>query len=170
MEKKDVSTWKNTYQRTLIEGVLVFSMIVSGLIFEIYTRGLIFQNGALHLNIIGLVFVRSFIATFLFVIAYKIFKSRFSLFFFFIAAKFHGTTTNQEENPKVSLWNDTFIILSIILTTTPVRPILQASFKESDIADFTYVFVRHDAIPSVIALFIIAIPLIFFIHKYSPTN
>lgn len=167
MDNTSVVKRKNIYRELLIEGILVFLSIVFGLLFEIYTRGLILQNEALRVNIIGLVFIRSFISTVVFVVGYRIFKSKFSFLYDFITAKFHYKQEPQENYPKISFFNDVFVILSVILITIPVRPILQESFIESNISGFEYAFVRYDAILSVIVLLILAVPLIFFILKYK---
>jgi tetratricopeptide (TPR) repeat protein len=67
----------------------------------------------------------------------------------------------------ISILSDVFIVLASLLSTMAVRPVLQETLKESNVADFNYFFVRYDAVPSIILLLCIAIPLLFLIIKHN---
>lgn len=150
----------------LVQAALIFSLIVSGLFIETYDRGLIFQNNSLNFNLIKLVLTRSLITTIAFVVIYQISRSWLSVLYNYISKKLGNSTEDEEEHPKIYFFSDVFVILSFILLFMPVRPILQETFKESNISDFHYAFVRYDGILSVIILLILAIPLSFFVNKY----
>jgi len=153
-------------KRLLIEALLVFILIIVGLFIEVHSRGLIFQNNEIRFDLIWLIILRSAIATVVFVVGYRILKTNFSFIFNLFRRKSRNEDEGKDEGGALSLLSDVFVILSGILVSIPIRPILQKTFKESDIENFTYVFVRHDALFSVLVLLIPAIPLIFFIAKH----
>ncbi|MDO8669094.1 MAG: tetratricopeptide repeat protein [Candidatus Buchananbacteria bacterium] len=168
MKNKNRSiVYKENISRFIIEATLVFLLVFIGLIFESYTRGLIFIEKHINLELLLIIFVRSISVTFSFVFIYSILRNRFSFLSSLVYARFNSKTKDQKTNFKLSLLSDSFIILSSILITMPIRPIFQETFNESDVADFNYAFVRYDALFSVIVLIILVIPLLFLINKYK---
>jgi hypothetical protein len=162
LEVKKNNIWA---REILIEGVLVYLLISLGLIYEIYNRGIFFQGEQINYYILSVVFSRSLLITFLFVITYGLIKSKFSfLFTYFVSSADNGDVKNKG---VISILSDVFIVLASLLSTMAVRPVLQETLKESNVADFNYFFVRYDAVPSIILLLCIAIPLLFLIIKHN---
>ena len=156
---------KVSYKITLLEGVIVFSLLIFGFCFESFIRGLLFYQGVFHAEIIAPVLIRSFIATVIFIFTYRLVKFGLPFFDFLMPQRENEKISKGQQ--RIALLNDVTIILGLILASMPVRPILQKTFVESDVKDFSYAFARYDAIPSIIILSIPAIILIYYILKYK---
>lgn len=152
------------YKTVLIEGAMIFSLLIFGFILESFSRELLFYDDVFHVEVVYSVLIRSFVAMFMFVLLYR--SIMFILPYFRILASQEEEKIDIRGRKKISFMNDVTIILGLILVSFPVRPILQKTFVESDMEGFSYYFVKYDAIPSIVILTIPTVILIYYIMKY----
>lgn len=152
--------------RFLLEGVVIFSLIVVGLIIETYQRNILIIDQSINLDILQLIISRTFFITVIFIMGYGIAKSVLYPFYRILLTKANETTTNK----SISFFSDVFLITALILISVAIRPVIQATFLESNIDGFEFFLVKHDALFSIITLVAISLPLIYLIFKKENNN
>jgi len=142
----------------LIEAIVIFLILAVSLLLEFHSRDLLFVHDRFDISILNLIVVRSAVIALVFTVAFRFTKSGLLTVFGLIAKSF---TPQQERKRSLSgLMEDIYITLAFILATVPVRPILQKVFVEADTPTFENALVRFDAIPSVLILAVVGVPLI----------
>jgi tetratricopeptide (TPR) repeat protein len=136
----------------LIEAFCIFAILAATLIIEFNSRNLF------TLEIIKEILSRSFAIALIYIIIFRIAKSGYYFFSGLLSSIFF----KKEYKPLtfVDYLTDIFITLSFILTTVPVRPILQKVYLEQGKPIFNQALVRFDTLPAVIILSCVGLPLI----------
>lgn len=148
--------------QVFIEFIIVFLLISMGLIIESFNRKILFlDNGSLNLQIIYFIFEKTSISSLVFVITFRFIKSSY----YSISRTLTEKLSAGEDNGVIAVFINVFLITASLLATMLLRPIIHTTYLESDIVNFTYDFVRHDALISVITLLVIAIPLVYLLYK-----
>jgi tetratricopeptide (TPR) repeat protein len=152
--------------KSLLEGVVIFCLLTIGLIIETFQRGILLVERSLNMEVLELILSKAFIITLIFVLSYRVAKSVFYPLYKILLSK-----SNEFNSSKIlSFFTDVFLITALILISISIRPVIQETSLESNIEGFQFLLVKHDALFSIITLFIISVPLIYFIYKIEKSN
>jgi tetratricopeptide (TPR) repeat protein len=151
---------KNILYPFILESLVVFLVLFGALAFEFHSRNLLNQE------VLIAIAKNSLRLTLLYLVIFRLAKSGILIFTGFVSSVVSSPTNNKQ-----SLFNyltDVFITLLIILTTTPIRPILQKVYTGENGTQFDQGFAKFDAIPTIAIFSIIGLPLLALIlRKYS---
>ncbi|OGM11931.1 hypothetical protein A2Z22_01715 [Candidatus Woesebacteria bacterium RBG_16_34_12] len=136
----------------IIEALLVFLILNTVLIIEFYFRNLI------SYEVIKVIAERSLFLSVTYILFFRLIKSGYFLLFRFFSSLLPKSQTSSLS--LIEYLTDIFITLVVILTTAPLRPILQKVYFEEGKPIFDQAMVRFDAEASIIILSIIGVPLI----------
>ena len=128
----------------VIETFCVFIILAATLFIEFESRNLI--SG----EIVKEILLRSFSLSLLYLLIFRVFKSGYYILFRFISV----FVPKRETKPLTlaDYLTDIFITLSIILTTVPVRPILQKVYVGGGKPIFDQAMVRFDTVSTIVIL------------------
>ena len=149
----------------IIEASIVFLILSLFLLIEFHLRNL------LTVSVIKEITKTTLLLSISYIFVYRIFKSGYYVFF-----KFITSVVPQRVKNSGSLYDylvDAFFSLALILTTAPVRPILQKVYFEENKPIFDQALVKFDALTSSLILSVLAIPLMILIiikHKGLARN
>lgn len=152
--------------KILLEGVVIFFLLAIGLIIETYQRGILIINQSLNTDLLQLIISKTFVITLVSILGYGIVKNIFYPFYQILIARVYELNNDKH----ISFFYDVFLITALILVSVSIRPVIQETFLESNIEGFEFFLVKHDALFSVITLIIIALPLIYLLHKKEKNN
>ncbi|MES3004844.1 MAG: hypothetical protein V4690_01875 [Patescibacteria group bacterium] len=147
--------------QTLVELAIVFMLILVGLALEVYNRDILFlPNGNLNQDIISLSVFNAIFHSIIFVVTYRFVRRSYYAIGRVLSERFSNV-----KDTKVSTLIDVFLITASLLATVNIRPIIYSTYLDADISGYTYNFVKHDALFSVVTLLIIGIPLVYLIYR-----
>lgn len=141
----------------IVEALIVFSILTVALIIEFYSRNLV------DWLILKAIITRSFLLVITYIFIFRLAKSGLTLIF--SLGKSFIAKNVQKSSDLYQYFIDIFITLAFILTTVPIRPILQKVNFQNNLPSFDQALVKYDAIPSMLILSTVGIPLIFLIAK-----
>ena len=141
----------------ILEALIVLLILTISLCIEFYSRNLL--NKVFFLEIIK----SSLTISFVYIVLFRLIKSGV-----FILSNLVIPTSQPRESEKIGILGyliDVFSTLFFILISAPIRPILQDAQYIENVPYFDQALVKFDAIPSVILLSIVAIPIIILLIK-----
>jgi len=136
----------------VLEAIIVFAILSASLLIEFNARDLLTEE------ILILVLKRTALLTLVYLIIFRIAKTGVLLFVGIVSSINKDYSSHKPS--LLTYLTDIFITLLIIITTSPVRPILQKVNLVNGETVFDYAMVRFDAIPTMFILSIIGLPLI----------
>ena len=144
--------FKNFIAPVLIETTIIFVILTISLLLEFYSRDL------LMVEIIRPVTGRAIQTALGFAFFYRLFRSGASNILWMLSIIIKPE--QEKTMDKYDYLQDVFITLCIILTTTPVRPILQTARIDGSELFFEQGFARFDSFESILILIAVSIPLL----------
>jgi tetratricopeptide (TPR) repeat protein len=143
----------------LVEGSVIFIILVVLLLFEFNSRNLLLPGSQLDKAILNEIFSRSFTISFFFAVTYRLAKS--GVFMLSGLVTRYLTTGPQNPLSLQDLLFDIYITLTFILVTVPVRPILQKVYSQEGVVTFENALVKFDAVPAMFTLALVGGLLLF---------
>lgn len=147
----------------IIEFVVVFLLISLGLLIESFHRSMLVSDKSFNLEIFYYILRETALVSFTFVISFNFIKRSY----YSIARRISLGIGYNEPTTVLVILSEIYLICASLLVTMNIRPIIHTTYIESNISNFTYDFVRYDALFSFFTLLVLAIPLTYLTHKHD---